>query len=228
MKLAFATGRHFASVQQAIAEHALPLPEWIICDVGTSIYKRSTAGTYLLSEHFADHLANIMGGWSIEQLREHLLPVARLRLQEGEKQTPFKLSYYTEAQSMAEIVSHIQQLLATHALPFSVIASVDPFTNEGLIDLLPRDSSKAYALNWWSLDEGLEHHEIVYAGDSGNDSAAFAAGYRSIIVGNAASHVLREAERAHAAAGWSDRIFAASKPATSGVLEGLLHFASGG
>jgi sucrose-6F-phosphate phosphohydrolase len=225
MQLAFATGRHFESVQAARVTFDLPTPDWIICDVGTSIYKRTSSGEYELSESFADYLQQVTQGFSTEQLHRTLSVVDGLRRQEEEKQTRFKLSYYADRNKMAEDVAEINRLLTEHAIPYSVVASVDPFTGDGLVDLLPLNSSKAHALDWWSNDEGFEHQHVLYAGDSGNDSAAFAAGYRSIIVDNAAEQVLEEARSAHIAAGWRDRIFAATEPATSGVLQGVRHFA---
>ncbi len=36
--------------------------------------------------------------------------------------------------------------------------------------------------------------------------------------------LIEQVTRAHREAGWRDRLFVASKPATSGVLQGLRHF----
>ncbi len=66
----------------------------------------------------------------------------------------------------------------------------------------------------------------MFAGDSGNDLAALSAGYRSIVVGNASKSVVEEVTAAHRAAGWQDRLFLASRPATSGVLQGFRYFHS--
>lgn len=224
IKLAFATGRHFNSVQSVITEEELPVPNWIICDVGTSIYYRRDAAAFEISQDFVQHLADITAGLTTAELHQLLEGIADLERQEDAKQTRFKLSYYAHRDSLPDCVAQIQSIILQRSIPYGVIASVDPFTGDGLVDLLPRGSSKAYALKWWAQAVGMEQEHVLYAGDSGNDSAAFAAGFRSIIVNNAASDVLDEAQRAHAAAGWSGRIFAASTPATSGVLEGLRHF----
>ena len=44
--LVFVTGRHISSVQKAITEFSLPLPDWIICDVGTSIFRTTNTGQF--------------------------------------------------------------------------------------------------------------------------------------------------------------------------------------
>ena len=40
--LVFVTGRHKASICEVICEHHLPLPDWVISDVGTTIYEIPT------------------------------------------------------------------------------------------------------------------------------------------------------------------------------------------
>ncbi len=41
LPLVFVTGRHMDFVLEAIAEDGLPQPDWILCDVGTSLYERA-------------------------------------------------------------------------------------------------------------------------------------------------------------------------------------------
>ena len=65
---------------------------------------------------------------------------------------------------------------------------------------------------------------VIFAGDSGNDLAAFNAGYKTIFVGNAADSIVDKVQEARRCAGWSDRLYHASRHATSGVLEGVQHF----
>jgi len=42
--LAYVSGRHKALIEQAIAEFDLPLPDFAIADVGTTIYQIGTSG----------------------------------------------------------------------------------------------------------------------------------------------------------------------------------------
>ena len=44
--LVYSTGRHFASAAQAIDQFQLPQPDWLICDVGTSIFRRDDGGQF--------------------------------------------------------------------------------------------------------------------------------------------------------------------------------------
>jgi len=234
MQLIFVTGRHLASVLAVMAQAQLPVPDWIIADVGTSVYQRissppeqpgaATVPVYALCGSYADELQGIIGRFTVRHLMQLLTPIDSLRLQEAEKQTPFKLSYYVDHQHLSVAEQQLQRCLDDAAAPYSMVSSVDPFSGDGLIDLLPRDVTKAYGIQWWAAQQGIKRQQILYAGDSGNDAAVFAAGFQSIVVGNAADDVRRAAVKAHAQAGWSNLRYTAEPPATSGVLAGLRHF----
>lgn len=226
MSLIFVTGRHLELILDAAAVNRLPTPDWIICDVGSGIFKRHADGQFRRTDAYATHLRSILGERTVHSMHEQLSTLEPLSKQEEEKQTEFKLSYYCSAQVLQECTLAIEAILTDGDFPFSVISSVDPFEDRGLIDLLPLGVSKAYALEWWCRHAGYEHDQVIYAGDSGNDAAALAAGYRAIVVGNAATEVLAAARAAHRAGNWDDRLYAAHAPASSGVLEGLRHFLS--
>ena len=224
VRLVFVTGRHLESVLDAIREHRLPQPEWIICDVGTTIYRRDGDGRYQPLPAYRDHLAEIVRMLPVDQLQQHLETIGGLRRQEAEKQGLFKLSFYSEAAAVESVVRQVEQRLQQLRAPYSVISSIDPFTDDGLVDLLPRQTSKAYALQWWCEHLGLRADQVVFAGDSGNDLAAFLAGYRVIVVGNAARSICHNVLTEHRKRAWRNRIYFARGRATSGVLEGCRWF----
>lgn len=225
VELMYVTGRDFALVQAAIAEHTLPTPTWMICDVGSSIYrlKDDTCQHVLLTE-YQQHLNSRVGSINVNRLAECFDSHRRLVRQEASKQGQFKLSYYTDAAALPSTTVELKVIIREQDLPYELIASVDPFTGDGLIDFLPAGVSKAYALRWWASFTGQKEESIVFAGDSGNDIAALTSGYRSIIVGNASKALIDEVRQTHKSAGWSDRLRIANSPATSGVLEGLREF----
>jgi len=222
--LMYVTGRHFELTSQAIEEHRLPQPDWLICDVGTSIYHRPGSGYLEPVSAYRDQLDAIIAPLPIGELRETLKSIEGLRLQEEEKQGPFKLSYYAEAAQLKDLVRQIEKKLTAVEAPYSVISSVDPFRGEGLIDLLPEGVSKAYALAWWVDFCQHQHEAVVFAGDTGNDFAALTAGYRAIVVGNADRAVAHAVYERHREQGWENRLFLAERHATSGVLEGCRWF----
>lgn len=216
--LVFVTGRHLASAQQAIDEFELPVPDWIICDVGSTICCVSTTGRFESVVDYENCLATRTAGVTLENVRDALRPIAGLRLQEPEKQGRFKLSYYTDQAALSNLAGEVAGCV--DGLPYSIISSIDPFNGDGLIDLLPAGVSKAFALHWWTQHTQRRATDLIFAGDSGNDLAALTAGYRTIVVGNASDEVVRETQQAHAKNGWTDRLHLAQGFATSGVLEG--------
>ena len=220
ISLIFVTGRHFDSVIQAIAEFALPAPEWIICDVGTSIFERQASGEFAPVAAYQKYQDQIIASMPDVILRKWLQSIPGLRLQEEEKQGRFKLSFYAEAAQLDELVDRIQENLDQIQAPYSIIHSVDPFNGDGLIDLLPATVSKAHALEWWFEAYELNPQDIVFAGDSGNDLAALTAGYRTILVGNADRTLAQRVYQLHRESGWENRLYLARGTATTGVLEG--------
>ncbi|WP_417392547.1 malto-oligosyltrehalose trehalohydrolase [Gimesia sp.] len=222
--LIFVTGRHFGSVSQAIKDFQLPVPEWIICDVGTSIFQRQENEEFTLVTAYQDYQDQIIAAMSIETLREQLSAIDGLRLQESAKQGRFKLSYYADAAQLESLVDRIQEILTQTDAPYSIINSVDPFNGDGLIDLLPATVSKALALEWWTEKNGHDPRNIVFSGDSGNDLAALTAGYRTILVGNADRQLAQRVYNLHQTSGWKNRLYLAEGTATSGVLEGCRWF----
>ena len=160
----------------------------------------------------------------IEMHRNAIGELTDLRLQESFKQGRHKLSYYVPAEKIKECCERVEQYLDAHAFPYGIISSIDPFNGDGLLDVLPKGVSKAYALDWWCETNGYQPSEVVFCGDSGNDFAALVAGYRAVVVSNAERSLAAQVSDAHQAKGWKDRLFLASGSSTSGVLEGLRWF----
>lgn len=222
--LVFVTGRHLSSILNVMESESLPTPDWIISNVGTSISCVEERDQIVASARYADHLSQIISECPISKLRQEFSGFDQLTAQEAEKQGPFKLSYYCDADSISTVADQINEHLHKQQSPYRLIASVDPFNGDGLIDLLPAGVSKAYAIDWWCQDQGLNPSEVIFAGDSGNDFAALTAGYRSILVGNASRDLAVRVQESHATNDWKDRLCLANEPATSGVLHGLRHY----
>ncbi|MBD3676451.1 MAG: HAD-IIB family hydrolase [Planctomycetaceae bacterium] len=223
-QLVFVTGRDFGLTTEAISENELPRADWIICDVGTSVMHRVEDEPFELVEDYRQHLKSLCADLPREQLQQEFERWGELRLQEESKQGEFKLSFYTKADEIDDLEQRIQQWLTEHSAPWSVICSVDPFTNDGLVDFLPKNVSKAYALEWWRQHESWEQEEIVFAGDSGNDFAALTAGYLAVVVGNAHQSVINKVRQAMREREWLDRLHVAEGHSTTGVLEGCRAF----
>jgi sucrose-6F-phosphate phosphohydrolase len=220
LPLIFVTGRHLQSVLNAVRTFQLPSPNWIIADVGTSIYEMHSDKGWQLVDAYANHLHDSVRATTLSSVQERFLKFPELELQGEEKQGRFKLSYYCATATTQAVANRLQAELDTCDLPYAITSCLDPFCDRGMIDVLPRAASKAAALQWLAQFLNLEPSSIVFAGDSGNDLAALVSGFRSIVVANAEANLVASVQAAHVAAGWQDRLFIADQFATSGVLQG--------
>jgi len=224
LEIIFVTGRHPRSVIGAIGDEGLPMPQWILCDVGTTILRRVDNQPYHPIEAYVNHLDGIIGQFTIQHLRSCIVEHADLTAQEDEKQGRHKLSYYCDSSKLEDHVARISRQLERHSAPYRVTSSVDPFNGDGLIDLLPQGTDKASALRWWAVYRSASLDRIVFAGDSGNDFAALTSNLRAILVGNADRHLADRVLAHHHRHNTLDRIYLATAHATAGVLEGCIRY----
>lgn len=221
--LVFATGRHYESVVEAMEQYQLPTPDWIVCDVGSAIYKRIGA-EFEVYTAYENHLAETSDGVDRQAVENALFTVEALELQPPDHQQRFKISYQSTADTVDQLVDEITDRLEKADLPYDCMGSLDPFLNCGLIDVMPRGVSKAYALLWLSTHANFRPDEVIYSGDSGNDHAALVSGFRAIIVANGSDGLEAKVRAALAERSLDDRLYVAKDTATSGVLEGCQHF----
>lgn len=222
-KLIFATGRSFQSVLEAIEQHALPEPDWIICNVGTSIYQKGSNSFSPLHDYH-EKLNEICHGIDHHKVAKSLKRLEKLHLQPKENQSDFKISYWCEESELHELIDQIHEIQRQESLPYSCLGSVDPFNKRGLVDILPEGVDKAHALSWLADLLELTHDQIVYAGDSGNDLAALIDGYASVLVGNATERLRSQVAELLKKQKNAGPCYFAKNFATSGVLEGMKHF----
>ncbi|MFP4165585.1 MAG: HAD-IIB family hydrolase [Opitutales bacterium] len=221
--LIYATGRHFESVVKAIDTHGLPVPDWIVCDVGTSIHQRS-GNNFTLFDPYYRHLNEITEGVDRRFVERLLDDIENLRLQAPEHQKTFKISYQSAPDAVDHLTETINARLHEAGLPYNCTGSTDPFLDCGLFDVLPSNVSKAYALIWLATHADFTPDEVVYAGDSGNDLAALVSGFRAILVANSGPDLVKQAREQLRSRKLESRLYAASRAGTSGVLEGCRYY----
>lgn len=221
--LAYVTGRDFALARQGIDEHDLPPPDVLVCDVGTSVY-HAGAGGFVLDEGYRGTMAAAFADTSPGDIRNALGEIADIEPQEDEKQAEFKISYYMTDRLETAIVDRAKACLSRLGATASLVHSHDVETGRGLLDVLPAGVAKDHAIRYLHDHAGVDDKHLVYAGDSGNDRAAMLAGYRAIVVANAAESFKVDLRRGAAGANLTDLIYFAREPFAGGVLEGCRHF----
>lgn len=229
--LAYVSGRDQSLLLQAIAEYDIPVPDYAIGDVGTTLY-HIEAGQWREDLAWSDHVGDDWQGRTAASLHTDLQDLAGLRLQEAEKQNRHKLSYYVATDIPVDtLLKQVQERLAAQGISANLIWSVDELLDIGLLDVLPSRASKRHAIEFLMQHAGFTADNTVFAGDSGNDLPVLASGIPSVLVCNAQDEVRREALRQARDNGCEQALYCAGGSFfdlngnyTAGILEGLAHF----
>lgn len=223
--LAYVTGRYYSLAVDGIRAHDLPEPDALVCDVGASVYFRTADSEYDFDEKYSRQMVRAFGGLEQPAIRRALDGIGGLDLQEEEKQGKFKVSYYLPADADHEpLLTEVRHRLQRIGATTNTVYSMDPSDGAGLVDVLPANVSKGSAVQFLCDRTGVPRDRVVYAGDSGNDLEALLAGFKGIVVGNAADSFKADLRRAASDAGLGTQLYFADGRHAAGVLEGCRHF----
>ncbi len=229
--LAYVTGRHQALVRDAIEEYTLPTPDYVVADVGTSIYE-ITADQWQPWNNWSEAIAPDWANLTHDQIHQLFADLGELTLQESSKQALHKLSYYAPLDSdSAELINEMQMRLDKQGVSASLVWSVDELAEVGLLDVLPLRATKLHAIEFLMQQKNFSLTDTVFAGDSGNDLQVLTSSLHSILVANASSEVRMQAQEQAAAGKTTDALYLAigdfhamNGNYSAGILEGLAHF----
>ena len=225
----FVTGRKLSLVKKAISKYKIPLPNYAICDVGTTIYEVSK-GKYVPDKEYERSILSSSKGWDVKKFKEELRTVKELKLQEGWVQKDLKLSYYVaDFLNSDSIAKEVSGILKKKCNSVEVVYSFDEAKQTGLLDVLPKKATKLGALEYLRKKLGFKKKDVVYCGDSGNDVLPLTFGYRAILVRNALPEVRKQVrqtikekgiESFYEAKGWRSKNL--NGYYVSGIIEGLI------
>lgn len=229
--LVYVTGRHKALLEDAIRDYDLPVPDYAIGDVGTTIYQVQD-GAWRPWRAWSDEIAPDWQGHDGEAIAGLLADLDGLRLQEPEKQNDYKLSYYAPTGTRPEpLLARIRERLEERGIRASLIWSIDEAADCGLLDVLPAAANKLHAIRFLMREKEFSDTRTVFSGDSGNDLEVLVSGLQAVLVRNAPDEVREEAMERVSEAGYPERLYLArggflgmNGHYSAGVLEGLAHF----
>jgi HAD superfamily hydrolase (TIGR01484 family) len=229
--LAYVSGRHRELVIDAIQEYSLPMPNWVVGDVGTTIYRINSNEW----QPWHDWEQNIAVDWlslTSYDLRPLFTDLADLRLQEEAKQNRYKLSYYLPLQTDLEALKlEMEQRLHIKNIASSLIYSTDESARTGLLDVLPMRATKRHAIEFLMYKQSFDFQNTVFAGDSGNDLPVLESGIKSVLVANSTEEVARQAQAISIKHGTEAALYLArgdfmgmNGNYSAGILEGIAHY----
>ena len=230
--LAYVSGRHRALVSSAINSYVLPVPDFVVADVGTTIYQVRDRKTWDHLEAWDQKIAEDWNQLSHAELKHLLADVPALRLQENRKQNRHKLSYYVPLHADRDALTALmQQRLEQHGVRASLVWSVDEPAGIGLLDVLPARATKLHAVVALIQRLSLSERDSVFCGDSGNDIEVLVSAVPAVLVANAQPEVRVAAVSLAEQNGNADRLYCAeggfagmNGNYAAGILEGLSHY----
>ena len=230
--LVYVTGRDRRLVEDAIDEYQLPQPDYVIADVGSTIYQLHQ-GSWRYWDQWQQEISPDWNGKSHDDM--HVLfgsLLFPLNLQEDSKQNTYKLSYYVALDADHEaLMSEMHSILVKQEIRASLIWSIDELAGTGLLDVLPANANKRHAIEFLMEQRGFDFTNTVFAGDSGNDLAVFTSPIQSVVVANASADVRDEAKQLALNMGQINALYFAqggylgmNGNYSAGILEGVAHY----
>ena len=229
--LVYVSGRDESLVKQAMQNFKLPLPDYVITDVGSSIYQILN-GEWIHLIKWDSEISNDWNGYKNSDLQLLLNKFKDIRKQEYKKQKLHKLSYYVPLYiDHIELLDKIKLCFEKENIKTNLIWSVDEESSIGLLDILPASANKKHAIEFIMKEFDFSLTETIFAGDSGNDISVMASPIQSIVVANATDSVKSLALKQAKINGQDNSLYIAHGDYLgmngnygAGILEGIVHY----
>ena len=231
VRLAYVSGRDRQLLLDAIKEYDLPVPDFAIADVGSTIYTIADNNWQIWDEWHTE-IGHDWGSHTQASLAGLLQDLPELQLQEDAKQGKYKLSFYAaENTDTDRLFTTIQQRLQPLNIQCNLIWSVDETTHTGLLDILPHNANKLHAIRFLMQQNHFSASRVVFAGDSGNDLEVLCSDIQSVLVANATPEVHQQAVALAKQNSSEAQLYLAqggflnmNGNYAAGILEGVVHY----
>lgn len=196
--LIFVTGRSLELITKLYTTPDFPQPDYIIGDVGTTIYDGKTLKPVTAVQEW---VAQAWNGAS-DKIKAMLVNEPGMELQDVNPL--YRVAYHYQSDKLqSSTLDKITQA------GFDCILSDDKY-----FDVMPKGVSKGPTLLKLIATLNLNLDNVVTAGDTLNDSSLFKTGLKSIAVGNAEPKLVAEIQT-------MDNVYHSSDPGVAGIWDGL-------
>ena len=203
IRLIYASGRTYESIVRSTRKSPLPVPEALICGVGTDL-RHFESGSPV-----AGWRDQTVHDWSARRVRDACAQFDALVLQPDEFQSEFKVSYVGRQLTWPQL-SRIYAALCDARLAVNLV-----YGSKGDLDILPAGVDKGAAAAYLVRQGRWSDRQVLVAGNSGNDVALFQQGFRGIVVANAEPILLGLA---------GPEVYVSPFAFAHGVIDGLCHW----
>ncbi len=198
-----ATGRCLESTIKVLRKKDIPIPDIIICAVGTEIYYGPRMSR---DRGWQQHLTH---QWKPHLINKELAKLDFLDLQEPESQRRFKISYYMKDDP--DYLTKVHRILQARKLRYHLI-----FSHSQFLDILSYRASKGKAIRYLSYKWEIPMRNIMVCGDSGNDEDMLRGDTCGLVVGNFSKELEHLKGRR--------RIFFSKQEYAAGIIDGIRHY----
>lgn len=203
--LCYSTGRFKEDVHDIIDQGVLPMPDYVVCAVGTRLYRGNVKNEIL---SFRTRLER---GWDLRKVEQIMRRLRGIHYQPEKYQNAHKSSWYLYEDD-PEFIEYLKNIFRNEGLTVSIV-----YSSGRDLDILPARAGKGKALKWMCAKLGIPLNKVIVAGNTGNDSSMFLIeGVKGILVSNA------NPELCEAVSG--KNVFHATRSIGDGVVQGLKYF----
>ena len=198
--LVFVTGRGLEAVLPILSDAAIPVPHYVIADVGATVVDGRTRQAVQPLQADIDAL------WPGERaVSEALEGIPGLQRQEVPQQR--RCSYFCDSDAVTDELHRIAKEQNCDLL----------YSADRYLDFLPRGVNKGSTLRRLVHDLGIDMNQVLVAGDTLNDLSMFEQGFRGVCVGESEPALL-------AATADRTRVLHSRRVGCAGILEALGFF----
>ncbi|MEX2467107.1 MAG: PfkB family carbohydrate kinase [Gemmatimonadota bacterium] len=199
-----ATGRTLDRALEMIEQLGVPVPDVLITGTGTQLHY----GERLIRDRSWER--QIHHRWEPERVREVLSGIDGLRPDERDRQTPYRIRYWSDPEG-GPSAADVRRLLRKSGVPATTILD-----HETYLDVIPVRASPGMAIRFLCFKWDLPPERLLVAGDSGNDADMLSGDTLGVVVGNHTGEL--ERLRGH------HRVYFSERDHAWGVLEGIEHY----
>lgn len=200
VQLVFVTGRGLEAVMPILSDPAVPIPDYIICDVGGTVVE---GGTLQPVQPLQAEIDQIWPG-------EHVMAEAMRRFSELERQEvpqQRRCSYFCHSDAVTPELTLVAEALNCDVL----------YSDSRYLDILPKGVSKGSTLLRLAEHLGLDQNRILVAGDTLNDLSMYEAGFQGVCVGQSEAGLLEATRK-------MPNVLHAEDAGCGGILQAIVHF----
>ncbi|GKV70030.1 hypothetical protein NCCP2716_25280 [Sporosarcina sp. NCCP-2716] len=199
--LVYVTGRHAVSVQELMKAEHLPVPDFVISDVGTAVWRMPDwqEDTRWRNRMEAD--------WQPDRIKTCAASFPALKLQELPDDRRVSFTAEDDEAAVRQFRAALQHLGIRHEFIYS--SGRD-------IDVLPAGAGKGNALDYVVTNYASPDVSLLVAGDSGNDIDMLDRDWPAVIVGNAHDELKAIPDRPN--------LFRADRHCAGGIRDAWNHF----